>query len=111
LALVSWLGSRMLPVLAAALLLVQWGVHHADWSLPLILANVVVHSAHIGIAWWLYHHAGQGASTLDDPRSATVFLLVGPGIVAGGAAALWALAWCASEQKMHEFAPHAAQFF
>jgi len=35
------------------------------------------------LAWWLYHRQLRGARELTDPRSAFLFLLVVPGLVAG----------------------------
>ncbi len=77
-ALVSWLGWRILPLLLADFVLVGWfwGLHDSDASLATALMG---HGAVIGLAWWLYHHVGHGSRWLDDPRSATLFLILIPG--------------------------------
>jgi PAS domain S-box-containing protein len=77
-ALVSWLGWRILPVLSLVLLLVR-SLTHANPRPAIILGDTVLHTLQIGISWWLYHHVARGSRWLDDPRSATIFLILVPG--------------------------------
>lgn len=91
-ALVSWLGWRILPLCAIALLLARWQTHREGEGM-LVLADVVLHSLLIGISWWLYHDVAQGSRWLDDPHSATIFLMVVPGALAALTAVLQALIW------------------
>src|SRR5450755_336514 len=52
-ALVSWIGWRILPALAAVLLLVR-GLTGEDAGITLILVDSALHLLLIGLAWWLY---------------------------------------------------------
>ncbi len=93
-ALVAWLGWLIVPFLAADLVLlavVRW--IEGDTPLPLGLTDAALHSSQIGLSWWLYHHVARGSRWLDDPRSATLFLLLVPGLLALLTACLQALAW------------------
>src|ERR1700733_11042170 len=75
-ALVSWLGWRILPLLFVDLLILRglarlWGAAEADaWSK--ILADTLLYTAQIGLSWWVYYQIANGSRWLDDPRSATV---------------------------------------
>jgi PAS domain S-box-containing protein len=89
-ALVAWLGAR------AALLLAGAGVLAAAQGLLIgphapagsglaglaAAADGLVVAGEIWLAWWAYRRAG-GARGLGDPPSATLFLLLVPGLVAG----------------------------
>src|ERR1051325_3631325 len=110
-ALLSWFGWRMLPMLAAVLLVLRWLTFPAHAPSALVLADVFVHVLHMGAAWWLYHHLAKGASGLDDPRSATVFWLLGPGVLAAGSGAVMAFLWCWWQDTMPGVAAQAAQLF
>ncbi len=82
-ALVAWLGWLIVPFLAADLVLlavVRW--IEGDTPLPLGLTDAALHGGLIVISWWLYHHVAGGSRWLDDPRSATIFLLLVPGVIA-----------------------------
>ncbi len=89
-ALLSWLGWRVLPFLALDLLLVGC-LTHADLGVAFLLADASIHILHIALAWWLYHEIGRGSRWLDDPRSATLFLILVPSLLSALAAALEAL--------------------
>jgi PAS domain S-box-containing protein len=78
-ALLWWLGWRILPVLALDLLVVRWLTHHAHSATTIILADTLLHTLHIALSWWLYHQVARGSRWLDDPRSATIFLILVPG--------------------------------
>ncbi len=96
LALVSWFGFWSLPFLMAGLFLARL-VTHASPPLPhpvwLIVWDSVLLTAQIGVSWWLYAVKAKGSRWLDDPRSATVFMLIVPGAVTTVAACVQALAW------------------
>jgi PAS domain S-box-containing protein len=93
-ALISWVGWRILPVLMLDLflarLLAAWG---SDQTYGLILANTLLHGAQIGLSWWLYHCVLRGSRWLDDPRSATEFLIVIPGVLSALAAVVQGIVW------------------
>ena len=58
------------------------------------VASYLVLAAAIAAAWWLYFQVGHGASQLDDPRSAVLFLILVATMVAGsrfGYTLLWAV--------------------
>src|SRR5690242_12772452 len=75
--LLAWLGWRILPVLALEVLLARWlNPPHADASLMLILRDTLLHTLTIAVSWWLYHEIAGGSRWLDDPRSATIFLIL-----------------------------------
>ena len=42
----------------------------------------------IGLSWWIYAHLARGYRRLEDPRSATVFLILVPGAVAAAMATI-----------------------
>jgi PAS domain S-box-containing protein len=45
--------------------------------------NALVGGAEVWVAWWCYHRAARGSWRLLDPRSASLFLILGPGLVSG----------------------------
>lgn len=100
--LISWFGWRIVPVLAVELLVARW-LTSSDASLLRILADTLLHTAHMGLGWWLYASVAQGARRLDDPRSATVFLILVPGGLAAASALLQAFVWTAWEQVGESF--------
>jgi PAS domain S-box-containing protein len=89
-ALLNWLGWRILPLLAADLLIVR-GLTHGDSGALVVLADALLHAAQIGLSWWLYHQVCRGSRWLDDPRSATLFLILVPGGLSATAALIQAL--------------------
>src|ERR1043165_1531734 len=86
-ALVSWLGWRVLPLLWFALFVVRSTSAQAPSSWLMILGDTLLHTAQMGLSWWVYHRIANGSRWLDDPRSVTVFLILVP----GGLSALFAL--------------------
>jgi PAS domain S-box-containing protein len=103
LALVAWFGWRF----AVPILLVGGLVTFAraafdlaeepSLALPLlgcILGSLVLDVLEPIFAWWLYHHQGHGSRRLADPRSATQFVFLVPGVAAAlSAFARSALLW------------------
>lgn len=92
LVLIAWLGPRgaLVIVLDALLALVQ----RQFAGPPVLVANgwpaLVLDGGCGGLdvlqalaGWWLYHRAAGGSRRLDDPRSATLFLFLVPGLTAG----------------------------
>jgi hypothetical protein len=77
-ALVAWLGWRMLPALALVLLVVR-AVTHASDGIGLIAGDSILHILLIGMSWWVYRQVAHGSPGLDDPNSATLFLILVPG--------------------------------
>jgi PAS domain S-box-containing protein len=88
LALTAWLGFRIVPLVALELALIQLWFGPASTAPLQMSANAVLSGVEIALAWWLYRVRADGARRLDDPRSATVFLLLVPGLVAGSFAVL-----------------------
>jgi PAS domain S-box-containing protein len=100
LALVAWLGARALVLIAVASVLVAiqdrlvspLGDHALSWlDTGGVFGQAALEAAQAGAGWWCYHRWGRGARCLSDPRSAIVFLLVVPGLVAALFAALQGL--------------------
>ncbi|MCI0463965.1 MAG: PAS domain S-box protein [Gemmataceae bacterium] len=91
LALVAWagLGAAVL-VGVAGLLAALLAPAPVESALAALLGAVLV-SLEVAGAWWCYHERAAGTRRLDDPRSATVFIILVPGAVAGLAAVLLAL--------------------
>jgi PAS domain S-box-containing protein len=58
-----------------------------------IMVDAVLTAGEIALGWWCYHNRAGGARQLNDPRSATLFLLLVPGVIVGGFAALHVLNW------------------
>ncbi len=76
----SWFGARALVILTLVLLLARyWAEPDAD--ILFTLADTALHIGLIGSSWWLYHVVGRGSRWLDDPRSATLFLILVPGVL------------------------------
>jgi PAS domain S-box-containing protein len=111
-ALVAWLGWLIVPFLVADLVLLAIIRGIAQLTpLPLGLADAALYGGQIGISWWLYHRVARGSRWLDDPPSATVFLLLVPGLLALIAACLQALAWSLLADTPPPFVIGAAEFW
>ncbi|HYV39037.1 MAG TPA: PAS domain S-box protein [Gemmataceae bacterium] len=83
LALIAWLGYRVLALISLVLLLLPIVVRGATSDIwREAIADALLTSAEIGVGWWCYCKAG-GTRRLDDPRSTTLFLLLVPGAVGG----------------------------
>ncbi len=106
-ALTAWLGWWMVPMLAVEILVARLFTY-PDVGLLANLADTVLNTAVIAASWWLYHHVARGSRWLDDPRSATVFLLLVPGLVAAAAAGLQAGFWQATKLDPPPFLASAA---
>ena len=91
-ALIAWLGWRILPVLAIVLLTIRW-LTHGSYPGLLIVADSMLHIFLIGSSWWLYHHVARGSRWLDDPNSATTFLILVPGGLSALTAITQAVLW------------------
>jgi PAS domain S-box-containing protein len=78
-ALFSWLGWRILPLLAFDLFLVRCLTRAWSDDAAILFADTLLHTLHIALSWWLYHQVARGSRWLDDPRSATIFLILVPG--------------------------------
>jgi PAS domain S-box-containing protein len=82
--LTAWLGWwAVLPLFADLFLVKLWS---AEWSAALVDSFAL--SAEIGFSWWCYAIVGKGSRRLDDPRSAVLFLVLVPGVLAAGFAGL-----------------------
>lgn len=92
LVLVAWLGVRIVPLLAIDLFLSR-AVFRTQDSIVHILGDSVLLAAEMGLSWWLYADLAHGRRRLEDPRSATVFLILVPGAVAAAMACIQALYW------------------
>jgi PAS domain S-box-containing protein len=86
--LTAWLGFPVVPAIFAQILLSQLALRWHE-GVGSALLHALLTSAAIAGGWWCYHHQAGGSRRLDDPRSATLFLLLMPGLVAGLFAVLW----------------------
>ena len=92
LALVAWLGLAIVPLLALDLVLTRLGFASEHPTIRLVADGVLL-AAEMGLSWWVYAHLARGSRRLEDPRSATVFLILVPGAVAAAMASIQALYW------------------
>jgi PAS domain S-box-containing protein len=100
LALIGWFGFRatLLVFLATLLthllhLLVVFGFAPQQWPdrWPLMMVlDAGLSAGALHLAWWCYNGLGRGGRELSDPKSAMLYLLLVPGVVMAGLAALWA---------------------
>jgi signal transduction histidine kinase len=90
LALTAWLGYGIVPIIGGMLALVQICFRNEDSTIWQAAVAALLTSVQMAAAWWCYRRAG-GSRQIDDPRSATVFLLLVPGVFATAFAALEAL--------------------
>ncbi|MDW8265322.1 MAG: ATP-binding protein [Gemmataceae bacterium] len=81
-----WFGWWCLPVLAADFFLLR-AFTHADQPLWLWFVDSLLFAAQLAASWWCFAVAARCSSELDDPTSATIFLVV----VVGGASLAAAL--------------------
>ena len=82
LALLAWLGYRLLPLMAVNLVLVQILFRSQDTTIWQGIVEALLTTIEVGAGWWCYQRAG-GTRRLDDPRSTTLFLLLVPGLFGG----------------------------
>ncbi len=92
LVLVAWLGQGMVPLLAVALYLAR-GFFRVDHPPIRILGDSLLPAIEMGLSWWVYAQVAKGTRRLEDPRSATVFLILVPGALAAAGASIQALYW------------------
>lgn len=90
--LIAWFGWRILPVLLVDLLLARLQADTAENS-AILAVDVLCNGTLLSSAWWLYHQIAHGSRRLDDPRSATLFLILIPGGLCIGVACIEAIAW------------------
>ncbi|MCI0376373.1 MAG: MASE1 domain-containing protein, partial [Gemmataceae bacterium] len=89
-ALVAWLGPLVVPFLVVDALLANFLVR-GDAGFLRIVGDSLLTALEPAIAWWVFAELAGGRRRLDDPRSATVFLLLVPGVVSAAFAGLHAL--------------------
>ncbi len=94
---VSWLGWRILPLLALVLLVARLQTF-SERGLAVVAADTALHTILIALSWWVYLEVAGGSRWLDDPRSATTFLMIGPGGLSALAAVLQAFLWATDHQ-------------
>lgn len=88
LALTAWFGWRGILVTSLAVFLVRLVRPETDLLAIPFWADAGIIAAELFAAWGIFHQVGQGHRRINDPRSATGYLLVVPGAVAGCAAML-----------------------
>jgi PAS domain S-box-containing protein len=86
LVLIAWLGPRFTPLVIGQFVLARLLLPHAEGGFLTAVLDGALSGAAVVLGWWCYHDQAGGARRLDDPRSATLFLLLVPGLAA------WALA-------------------
>ena len=87
-ALIAWFGPRMLLLVAADSLFVSFQAYLLSASpdytfLWMAIPRAALEAGEVGAAWWCYHRLAHGRRSLDDLRSATLFLFLVPGLVGG----------------------------
>lgn len=109
-ALTVWLGVWVLPILAADVVVVGLLLTPYHGPLRLALESLFL-TGQIGLVWWAFIQVAGGARRLDDPRSATVFLILGPGLVEALLAVLQAGLWILLGYAEVDFLPLAGGFW
>jgi signal transduction histidine kinase/integral membrane sensor domain MASE1 len=89
LTLVAWLGQAIVPLLALDVFVARL-LAATDQSIAGMARDSLLLAAEAGLSWWLYARLARGTRRPEDPRSAAVFLLLVPGVVAAGMAGLQA---------------------
>jgi PAS domain S-box-containing protein len=79
-ALTAWVGFWILPLLMVDAVLVGLIVSHEGGILRVVLDSVLL-TGQVGWIWYAYNSLAGGTRRLNDPRSATLFLILGPGVV------------------------------
>ena len=107
-ALVAWFGPRILWLVIADSLLValQTQLTGAVATRNVLAGTgleAILNAAEAWAAWWCYHRLARGSRNLDDPRSATLFLFLVPGLVVGCFAGLRALGFWLSDPAGQSF--------
>jgi PAS domain S-box-containing protein len=82
LALTAWLGYTFALALSLGLIALALVAPTGHATHGMALAEAVLTGINVAGAWWCYRRAG-GARALNDPNSATLFLLLVPGLVSG----------------------------
>ena len=102
LALVAWLGQPIVPLLIIAMGLGRLAAG-GDQTAEQALVSSALLGFEISLSWWVYAGLAKGSRRLDDPRSATVFLILVPGAIAAALASLEALHLGWSAQRTDAF--------
>lgn len=102
-ALFARLGARVLPWLALDLMLLTLGRGDRPWGLALLDGGLL--TAEIALSWQVYRSVLRGARRLGDPRSAAVFLIFVPGVLAALFALVQALLWVVLRTDVPALAP------
>jgi len=97
-ALVAWLGYSIVPLLALDLLLVSW-LAEPERALAGHVVDAALLLLPLALSWWCYAEIAHGVDTLDDPRSATAFLIIVPGAFSVIGALAQALLWHAHDVR------------
>ena len=80
LVLTAWVGLwAVFPLFADLFIVLAWS---GDWSAALVDSFLL--ATQIALSWWCYGILGRGSRRLDDPRSAVLFLILVPGVLAAG---------------------------
>lgn len=109
LALVVWQGPRIVPLLAVDVVAAWWLTRTEDGLGAFfgVAADALLLTAEIAVAWWIYGRLGKGTRRLEDPQSATLFLILVPGVAAAVFAlaqtALWTLSGSTARSVLEVF--------
>ncbi len=79
LALIAWLGSFAAIFVAVVLLAVRLVTPDPSTPAVILWLEPLLSAGTLALGWWCYRRRAHGARQLDDPRSATVFLILIPG--------------------------------
>jgi PAS domain S-box-containing protein len=94
--LVAWFGYWVTPFLALDLLLV-WALTAPERGLVNNALDALLLAAQIALSWWCYADLARGSRGLEDPRSATSFLIIVPGALSAAFALAQAVLWVAQD--------------
>ncbi|MFO0967483.1 MAG: ATP-binding protein [Gemmataceae bacterium] len=100
--LTAWLDLRVVPLLAIDAILARLMIRE-NHSILQVCCDGLLFGAQVGVSWWAYDRVAKGARRLEDPRSATVFLIVVPGLVAALFALAQALEWRLADVSRDDF--------
>jgi PAS domain S-box-containing protein len=83
LVLTAWVGLRLVPLLFCQFFLAELMLRPSGTGVLPCITDALLLSGEIALGWWCYRYQAGGSRRIDDPRSATLFLLLVPGLFAG----------------------------
>ncbi len=84
LVLVIWQGWRIALFVGIVVGVISWIVPYQFLPYQSPFAEALIGAGELLISWWAYQVLAQGQRRVNDPRSATIFLLLVPGLILAG---------------------------